>query len=62
MTYIWIPLIILFGALAITLAIYAMVTSGEATVMMFSVVQAPLWYFMVVASRLSPSRSPSRRR
>ncbi len=49
MTYIWIPLIILFGALAITLAIYAMVTSGGGTVMMFSGgAQAPLWYFMVV--------------
>ncbi|MGZ8803935.1 MAG: hypothetical protein ACXWZG_01355 [Microbacterium sp.] len=49
MTYIWIPLIILFGALGITLAIYALVTSNGGTAIMYSGgAQAPLWYFTVV--------------
>lgn len=49
MTYIWIPLIILFGALGITLAIYALVTSGGGSATMYSGgAQAPLWYFLIV--------------
>jgi hypothetical protein len=50
MTYIWIPLIILFGSLAITLAIYALIVGGggDSATMFSGGAQAPLWYFMVV--------------
>lgn len=49
MTYIWIPLIILVGAWALSLAIYAMLsTSGVPGPIYGGGSQAPLWYFMVV--------------
>ncbi|HWM15713.1 MAG TPA: hypothetical protein VNP97_03905 [Microbacterium sp.] len=48
-TFIWIPLIVLGGALVITLAIYAMLGSaGVETAMYGGGAQAPLWYFLVV--------------
>ena len=49
MTYIWIPLIILVGAWALSLAIYAML-SGNGVPGPFSGggSQAPLWYFLAV--------------
>ncbi|WP_159500407.1 hypothetical protein [Microbacterium sp. 18062] len=48
-TYLWIPLIILGGAFAVTLAIYAIVrgAGGEAT-MYGGGATAPLWYFLFV--------------
>ena len=48
-TYIWVPLIVLFGALALTLAVYALIRNGGATGPLYgSGAQAPLWYFLVV--------------
>lgn len=51
-TFVWVPLLILFASLAITLAIYGIITAaaGEPiTEAMYSGgVQAPLWYFAVV--------------
>jgi hypothetical protein len=48
-TYIWVPLIVLFGALALSLAIYALIRSGGAVGPMYGGgAQAPLWYFLVV--------------
>jgi hypothetical protein len=48
-TYIWVPLLVLFGALALTLAIYALIRSGGASGPMYGGgAQAPLWYFLVV--------------
>jgi hypothetical protein len=49
-TFIWIPLIILGGSLAITLAIYAILHSsaGVEVNMYGGGAQAPLWYFMIV--------------
>ena len=49
MTYIWIPLIILVGALGLTLAIYAILSgSGVPGPFYGGGSQAPLWYFLVV--------------
>ena len=48
-TYIWIPLIILFGSLLFTIAIYAMlVGSGLEGPYFGGGSQAPLWYFLFV--------------
>lgn len=48
-TYIWLPLIILGGSLAIALAIYAILAgSGVPGPLYGGGVQAPLWYFLVV--------------
>ena len=48
-TYIWIPLIVLGGAWAIAVAIYAILAgSGVETAMYGGGAQAPLWYFAVV--------------
>jgi hypothetical protein len=48
-TYIWVPLLVLFGALALTLAVYALIRSGGAPGPMYGGgAQAPLWYFLVV--------------
>lgn len=48
-TYIWVPLIVLAGALIITLCIYAiLVSSGVETAFYGGGAQAPLWYFLVV--------------
>lgn len=48
-TYIWVPLLVLFGALALTLAVYALIRSGGASGPMYGGgAQAPLWYFLVV--------------
>ena len=46
MTYIWIPLIILFGALALSLLIFSMIPYDGPKFGGGS--QAPLWYFLVV--------------
>jgi len=48
-TYIWIPLIILAGSLAIALVVYALLaSSGVDQAMYGGGSQAPLWYFGVV--------------
>ena len=48
-TYIWVPLLVLFGALALTLAVYALIRSGGASGPMYGGgAHAPLWYFLVV--------------
>ena len=48
-TYIWIPLIILGGALALTLAIYGILaSSGDDGPMYSGGAQAPLWYFLAL--------------
>jgi hypothetical protein len=48
-TYVWVPLLVLFGALGLTLAIYGLIRSGGATGPMYGGgAQAPLWYFLVV--------------
>lgn len=48
-TYIWVPLIVLGGAFAITLMIWAMVRSaGAEGVVVGGGAQAPFWYFLVV--------------
>jgi len=48
-TYIWVPLIVLGGAFAITLAIYAIIAGAGAEGPMYGGgAQAPLWYFLVV--------------
>ena len=48
-TYIWVPLLVLFGALALTLAVSGLIRSGGAAGPMYGGgAQAPLWYFLVV--------------
>jgi hypothetical protein len=48
-TYIWVPLMVLGGALLVTLAIYAiLMNSGVGGPMYGGGAQAPLWYFGVV--------------
>lgn len=48
-TYLWVPLIVLGGALVITLAIYLMLSgAGIQTAKYGGGAQAPLWYFGVV--------------
>lgn len=48
-TYIWVPLIVLGGAFAISLAIYALIAGAGAQGPMYGGgAQAPLWYFLVV--------------
>lgn len=48
-TYIWIPLLILFGSFILTLAVYAtLLASGVPGPFYGGGAQAPLWYFMVV--------------
>lgn len=51
-TFVWLPLLILFASLAITLAIYGVIIfadSGAGDVPKYGGgVQAPLWYFLVV--------------
>ncbi|MDE0545055.1 hypothetical protein [Microbacterium sp. C7(2022)] len=48
-TYLWVPLIILAGAFALSLAIYAIIdAAGGAGPKYGGGAQAPLWYFMVV--------------
>jgi hypothetical protein len=48
-TYIWVPLIILGGAFALTLAVYAILANAGVTGPKYGGGgQAPLWYFMVV--------------
>lgn len=48
-TFVWIPLIILFGSLGISLALYGIIQSaGASGVKIGGGVQAPLWYFLVV--------------
>lgn len=48
-TYIWVPLIVLGGAFALTLAIYALLqNSGVTDAKYGGGAQAPLWYFGVV--------------
>ena len=46
MTFIWIPLIILFGTLAFTLIVYSMIPPGG--VKYGGGAQAPLWYFLAI--------------
>lgn len=51
-TFVWIPLIILFGSLAISLLIYGIIqSSGARGVMISGGVQAPLWYFGVIGAQ-----------
>lgn len=48
-TYVWVPLVVLGGALAITLAIYAILTNAGVEGPKYGGgAQAPLWYFAVV--------------
>lgn len=48
-TYIWVPLMVLGGALLVTLAIYAIIASAGIEGPMYGGgAQAPLWYFGVV--------------
>ncbi len=48
-TFVWVPLIILFATLAISLAVYGMIQSAGATGPKYGGgVQAPLWYFGAV--------------
>ncbi|TFV84620.1 hypothetical protein E4V99_06100 [Microbacterium sp. dk485] len=48
-TFIWLPLIILGGALAVSLAIHAILRSSGVEVNMYGGgAQAPLWYFLAV--------------
>lgn len=48
-TYIWVPMMVLGGALLVTLAIYALIhNAGVTTAMYGGGAQAPLWYFGVV--------------
>lgn len=48
-TYIWVPLMVLAGALLVSLAIYALIHgAGVRTPMYGGGAQAPLWYFGVV--------------
>jgi hypothetical protein len=48
-TYIWVPMLVLTGALLITLAIYAIIyNAGVRSPMYGGGAQAPLWYFGVV--------------
>jgi len=48
-TFLWLPLIILFGALAISLALYGTIqAAGADGVKVGGGVQAPLWYFGVI--------------
>jgi len=48
-TYVWVPLLVLFGAFALTLAVYAIVRNAGADVELYGGgAQAPLWYFGVV--------------
>jgi hypothetical protein len=46
MTFLWIPLIILFGSLAFTLIVYSMLPPGA--VKYGGGAQAPLWYFLAI--------------
>ncbi len=51
-TYIWVPLIVLGGALVITLGIYAIIAGAGVEGPMFGGgAQAPLWYFAVVGAQ-----------
>lgn len=51
-TFVWIPLIILFGSLAISLLLYGIIQSaGARGVMISGGVQAPLWYFGVIGAQ-----------
>lgn len=49
-TFVWLPVIILAGAFAVTLAVYAIIHSatGGTDGMYGGGAQAPLWYFMIV--------------
>lgn len=48
-TFVWIPLIILFGSLGISLALYGIIQSaGASGVKVGGGVQAPLWYFLAI--------------
>ncbi len=51
-TFIWVPLIVLVGALLVTLAIYAIIIgAGVEGPMYGGGAQAPLWYFAVVGAQ-----------
>lgn len=51
-TFVWVPLIVLGGAFAIALAIYALIANAGATGPMYGGgAQAPLWYFGVVGAQ-----------
>lgn len=51
-TYVWVPIIVLFGSLLVTLAIYGIISSaGVDTAMYGGGAQAPLWYFAVVGAQ-----------
>lgn len=48
-TYVWVPLIVLVGAFALSLAIYAIILSSGVTDLAYGMgAQAPLWYFLAV--------------
>ena len=49
MTYLWIPLIILFGAFALTLVVVALIPSTEMKI--GGGASAPFWYFAVVGAQ-----------
>jgi len=51
-TYLWVPVIVLGGAFAITLAIYGIIASAGVEGPMYGGgAQAPLWYFAVVGAQ-----------
>jgi len=51
-TYLWVPVIVLAGAFAITLAIYGIIaTAGAAGPFYGGGAQAPLWYFAIVGAQ-----------
>ncbi len=51
-TYLWVPVIVLSGALVITLAIYGIIHSAGVDEDMYGGgAQAPLWYFAVVGAQ-----------
>lgn len=51
-TYLWVPIIVLAGALVITLAIYLIISGAGVTAAMYGGgAQAPLWYFGVVGAQ-----------
>ncbi|MFT3877399.1 MAG: hypothetical protein QM708_13400 [Propioniciclava sp.] len=50
-TFIWIPLIVLAGAFAITMAIHLAITSLGGEVQIYLGAQTPMWYFAIVGAQ-----------
>ena len=58
MTFIWIPLIILFGSLAFTLIVFSMIPADGVKYGGGS--QAPLWYFLAIGIQAIITRQITR--